>query len=217
MRSVLITWVLFSSVALAADAGQPELRYLALGDSFTEGAGASRGEAFPQVLADKLRAAGRPVTLLNVAVSGFTTQDLLDHQLPKAQEFKPTRVTLAIGANDLFGGSRARAYRSQLDQIFKGLQRAGVDLRQVWVLPQPDWSGTPKGQGNPELPAKQRIAEFNAALKEKAAQYGARWVSELEPVMKRQAEKEMFSSDGLHPNGEAYAEWAEVLFKAKGF
>ena len=53
------------------------IRYLALGDSFTIGTGTTPDKAFPAILAGKWRAAGRAVELLNPAVNGYTTDDLI--------------------------------------------------------------------------------------------------------------------------------------------
>src|SRR4051794_11307358 len=62
--------------------GLEEIRYLALGDSFTAGTGNQLADAFPSRLASLWRAHGRRVTLKNVAVNGYTTEDVQEKELP---------------------------------------------------------------------------------------------------------------------------------------
>ena len=56
------------------------IRYLALGDSFTIGTGTTPDKAFPALLAARWRAAGRAVELLNPAVNGYTTDELITRE-----------------------------------------------------------------------------------------------------------------------------------------
>src|SRR6266481_4036324 len=120
------------------------IRYLALGDSFTIGTGTSPEKAFPAVLAARWRAAGQTVELLNPAVNGYTTDDLIARELPHVPVFKPTFVTLLIGANDIVrGGSDDKRYRGQLRRIYQLLRDDGVPGSAVVALPQPEWSRSP--------------------------------------------------------------------------
>lgn len=86
--------------------------YLALGDSLSEGIGASDGEetSFVALVHDEL---GSNVELMNLGVAGDTSRDLIDEQLDRATDEITTRhadadpdndvavVTLEIGGNDL--------------------------------------------------------------------------------------------------------------------
>src|SRR5258708_17481139 len=120
------------------------IRYLALGDSSTIGTGTTPDKAFPAVLAGKWREAGRTVELLNPAVNGHTTDDLIVKQLPHVAVFKPTLVTLLIGANDIVrGGSDDQRYRAQLRRIHNKLRDDGVPAAAAFVLPLPECSAPP--------------------------------------------------------------------------
>ena len=188
-----------------------EIRYLALGDSFTAGTGSSPAEAFPSRLASLWRTDGRRVTLKNLAVDGYTTEDVREHELPETAPFRPTFVTLAIGANDYVHGWSADVYRSQVRVLFRGIIDAGVAPSRIVALPQPDWSRAPAAAsiGDPRR-IEADIVAFNAILRDEARAAGARWV-DLYPLMRRQAEAKMFASDGLHPSARAHAEWAAAL------
>jgi acyl-CoA thioesterase I len=188
------------------------IRYLALGDSFTIGTGTSPEKAFPAVLAARWRTAGQNVELLNPAVNGYTTDDLILRELPHVPVFKPTFVTLLIGANDIVrGGSDDKRYRGQLRRIYQHLRDDGVPGSAVVALPQPEWSRSPAASpyGTTEA-LLTRIAHFNAIVEEEAENAGARFI-DLYPLMHRQAAAEMLATDGLHPNAEAHEEWAKTL------
>ncbi|HTJ61750.1 MAG TPA: SGNH/GDSL hydrolase family protein [Candidatus Saccharimonadales bacterium] len=188
------------------------IRYLALGDSFTIGTGTTPDKAFPALLAARWRTAGRAVELLNPAVNGYTTDDLITRELPHVMVFKPTFVTLLIGANDIVrGGSDDKRYRGQLRRIYSQLRDDGVPGSAIVGLPQPEWSRSPAASpyGTTEA-LLTRIAHFNAIAMDEAENAGARFI-DLYPLMHRQAAAEMLATDGLHPNAEAHEEWARTL------
>jgi lysophospholipase L1-like esterase len=188
-------------------------RYLALGDSFTIGTGSTPDHSFPAMLVRAWRDAGQTVELSNPAVNGHTTDDLIAEELRLIAPFRPTLVTLLIGANDIVQGAREDRYRAQLARIH---QRIGADAPAARVvgLPQPDWSASPAatGFGDPAVIARV-IERFNEVAREEAERAGARWL-DLSPLMREQARRRMFAPDGLHPSAEAYAEWAEALATA---
>ena len=113
-RFLILLGGLILSAALAAPAaasGSSQTLYIALGDSLAWGDGASVPERNGYVprLATYLRGAphGDADTLVNLAVRGATTGDLLAGQLPDALALiadpatDTSVVTLSIGGNDL--------------------------------------------------------------------------------------------------------------------
>ncbi len=189
-------------------------RYLALGDSFTIGTGSSPEQAFPARLVARWGAAGCEVALRNPAVNGFTTQDVLDRELPLARPFAPTVVTLAVGANDLVRGATLERYRAQVRRILDALSEAGVDPRALVALPQPDWARSPASAsfGDPAALHAQIVA-FNAALREEVTARGGRYV-DLFPLMEQQARDGRIAGDGLHPDAASHDAWAAELARA---
>ncbi len=82
--------------------------YLALGDSVAAGSGASDaiGTSYVALVADALRARyGETLEVRSLAVSGHTTQQLIDEQLPAAvaalEQGDVRLVTVTISGNDL--------------------------------------------------------------------------------------------------------------------
>ena len=143
-------------------------------------------------------------------MNGYTTEDLIEDELPHIALVKPTIVTVLIGANDLVQGSPDGRYRDQLARIYSRI-RADASEARVFALPQPDWSLSPSaaGFGDPIAIAR-AIERFNQIAREQAERAGARWI-DLFPLMREQGRRRMFAADGLHPSAEAYAEWAKAL------
>ena len=185
-------------------------RFLTLGDSFTIGTGTTPDRSFPAVIARLWTESGRSVVLSNPAVNGYTTDDLIDAELPLVVSFRPTLVTLLIGANDIVQGSSDDRYRRQLRSIHERVRADAPDAR-VIALPQPDWSLSPAGSGFGDLAGiARKIERFNEIARDEAERARAMWI-DLFPLMRDQGRKKMFASDGLHPSVEAYAEWAREL------
>lgn len=195
-------WVLL----LLAAAPGADVRYLALGDSFTIGTGSSEQQAFPARLKALLEKKGRAVKLMNPAVNGFSTQELIDEELSTVDAFKPTLVTLAVGANDIVRGRSPAEYRENLKKIF-----AALPAKAVIAIPQPDWARSPVSKAFGDLDALHaRIVQYNQILAEEAKAHGARYL-DLFPLMMKQAAEKKIAPDGLHPSAAAHAEWAEAL------
>jgi acyl-CoA thioesterase-1 len=185
-------------------------RFLALGDSFTIGTGTTPDRSFPAVLTRIWTDRGRQIVLANPAVNGYTTDDLIEQELPLVASFRPTLITLLIGANDIVRGSSEDRYRRQLRSVHDRIRIDAPETRVV-ALPQPDWSLSPAGSGFGDGSAIARTIErFNTMARHEAEGAGASWV-DLFPLMREQGRKKMFAADGLHPSAEAYAEWALAL------
>lgn len=192
------------AVADASVAG----RYLALGDSFTIGTGSEPSRSFPARLVDRWRARGCSLTLENVAVNGYTTDDLIEQELPSLASFNPTFITVAIGANDIAQGHSLEAYRINVRRILDAAKATGA---RVVAIPQPDWSRSPSAAPFGTQPVlADAISRFNAALAEEARARSVEWL-DLGPLMRQQARSGQLAADGLHPSAEAYDAWAREL------
>jgi lysophospholipase L1-like esterase len=101
--------------------------WVALGDSMTQGIGASRYDcgwvSQLQVLLDQ---AGSPDRVLNLSVYGARVDDVLTRQLPamRALAAEPALVTVLIGSNDMVSRKHRRDlpsnYRKLLEQLPPG-------------------------------------------------------------------------------------------------
>lgn len=194
-----------TSAAQPSDDGSA-VRYLALGDSLSQGVGApdETTGAFPAVLAENWREDGCPVELLNVGVSGYTAGQVLSEQVPQIEEFQPTLITFQAGGNDLAQGVSADQYRSDVQAVLDAATGSGA---RVIVLAMNEWYRSPAGQG---YTTPEAVAEFDAIMVEEAQSRGAEFV-DMRELYKQQADDNQWVEDGLHPTPEAYEAWADEL------
>ena len=157
----------------------PFSRYVALGDSFTEGVGdpdpdrpnGLRGWAdrVAEVLAGKAAAAGAPFGYANLAVRGRMLAAVLKEQVPPALGLRPDLVTIYAGANDIM---RPRvdldALAEQYDEGLAALSATGATLV-VFTAFDPGGSAIYR-------PLRGRFALYNEAVRWSADRYGARVV-----------------------------------------
>ncbi len=188
----------------------PFRRYVALGDSSTEGLndpdgrGGYRGWA--DRLAERVAAAGGDLHYANLAVRGRRTRQILETQLEPALAMRPDLVTLFSGTNDVV------ARRFEIVEVARDVARMQRALRDtgatVLTFTLPDLG--------PVLPAARRlaprIAALNAALREISRETGTRLVDlAAHPVA---VDPRLWSDDRLHANSAGHERIAAALAQA---
>lgn len=149
-------------------------RYVALGDSVTEGlcdvsrmpAGEYRGWAdrLAQLLAHEGSDA-EPFHYANLAVRSRRVRDLTADQLPRAVALRPDLVSILMGANDLVGRrADVRALAAELESAVRVLRAAGADVLLVTPF-------LPRRRA--ALPLARRFARFASELRRIADATGA--------------------------------------------
>ena len=88
-----------------------------LGDSLTAGFGVEAGEAYPSLIAQKMRAAGLPYEVVNAGVSGDTTSGGLARVDWVLRRPNVAVFVLALGANDGLRGVPLTETRRNLEAI----------------------------------------------------------------------------------------------------
>src|SRR5262249_43558121 len=115
-----LAWLAFASGA-AAD----ERVIVAFGDSLTAGLGVPAQQAYPVLLAARLKAEGYPYRVVNAGVSGDTTAGGL-RRVDWALRLKPEIAIVELGANDALRGQDLAAVRSNLTAIVARFQSGGA-------------------------------------------------------------------------------------------
>lgn len=149
-------------------------RYVALGDSLTEGLSDSSRQAdgeyrgWAERLAELLAHSGarrHPLMYANLAVRSRCIADVLDHQLPRALELRADLVSVLVGCNDLVKpGANPERLAARLGEGIARLRESGAEVLVV----------TPFAPHRRYLaPLHDRIRRFNAVLAEYAANTGA--------------------------------------------
>src|SRR5256714_8333766 len=185
------------------------MRYLALGDSYTIGTGASdESHSWPSIIASRL-----PAELTNPAVNGYTTLDLIREELPYLERVQPDLVSILIGVNDLVQGRTEQQYRESLHTIYDAV--AKTPERKVVAVSIPTWSYVPAAADFGGKANVDRLTQaFNAIAKEEAFKRAFQWVDLTRASTSGIGTKGWIASDQLHPGDAQYAAWAEAIWPA---
>jgi acyl-CoA thioesterase I len=191
------------------------LRYLALGDSYTIGTGASSAaQSWPAIVAARLaEQTGGQVELTNPAINGFTTQDLIEDELPQVSRLKPNLITILIGVNDLVRERTPEDYRTSLVRIYDEVRNEKALEGRVFAVSIPNWSVVPAAReyGDPEQ-IRHLTDAFNDVAREEATARVFGWIDITAASLSGLGSPGWISADGLHPGDRQYAAWAEVIW-----
>ena len=191
-----------------------ELRYLALGDSYTIGEGVQESGRWPAQLAQALRADGLAITDPQIiAQTGWTT-DELDAAIDSALVFPEyDLVSLLIGVNNQYRGRDVDDYVGEFVRLLqRAIALAHARAERLLVLSIPDWGVTPFGaaSGRDVEQISNALDAYNGAAREACAAHGVAFVDIADVSRARGAEPAMLAEDGLHPSARLYAEWTRL-------
>lgn len=189
----------------------PFARYVALGDSSTEGiddpdnAGGYRG--WSQRLAERINTTqGGGLRYANLAVRGLTTAQVRARQLDAALAMRPDLATVFCGTNDVTAARfDARAVAADIEHMQRALRDGGATVLSFTL---PDLT--------PLMPLARliapRIAALNRALADASRNTGAILVDfAAHPVA---TDRRLWSEDRIHANAAGHTRIADALAHA---
>ncbi|WP_405439895.1 SGNH/GDSL hydrolase family protein [Streptomyces avidinii] len=188
------------------------LRYVALGDSQTEGLGdgddAVGLRGFADRFAAHLAAANPGLQYANLAVRGRLAGQVRAEQLGPALDLRPDLATVVAGVNDIlrprFDAAEVAAH---LEEMFAVLTAAGAHVATVTF---PDLSVlVPLAR-----PVAPRIADLNDRIRAAAARHGVTVAETARPVAV--TDPRMWTTDRLHASPVGHARIAAALAHAVG-
>jgi lysophospholipase L1-like esterase len=198
------------------ETGPTDIRFLALGDSYTIGTAVDENECWPVLLATELGSTtgGGPAYQLEVdiiATKGWTTRDLLngiDDRDDLNNNFD--LVSLLIGVNNQYDGLSLPDYRIEFRQLLTtAIQLANKDSSRVFVIAIPDYAFTPSGGSSQQI--SDAIDEFNTAAQAIATELNVPFLN-ITPISRQAiADPELVATDKLHPSGKQYARWVDEV------
>ncbi len=195
--------------------GEDNFTYLALGDSYTIGESVKQPESFPYQLQALLKAQGSSVANPKIiAVTGWTTDELQIGIKKENLTGTYSFVTLLIGVNNQYRAYPISTYKKEFTELLQtAIAFAGGNKSKVFVVSIPDWGATPfgKNSGRSTQSIANEIDSFNAANQEIALSAGVSYTN-ITPASRNAAtDLSLVASDGLHPSGKMYTEWATAL------
>ncbi|GAA1906233.1 SGNH/GDSL hydrolase family protein [Lapillicoccus jejuensis] len=171
--------------------------WVAIGDSMTQGIGASAPDrGWAGQLSAELSRDGWPHRLVNLAVTGARVQDVLDRQLPALDGLRAEQdvalVTVMVGSNDLVRREYREGLVARFEALLPRLPRGAV----VATLPNP----------------RREVAVVDAMLRERAAT-GDVVLADLRSEGPH-SWRGRLAPDFFHPNDLGYGEMAQVVRRA---
>ena len=189
------------------------IRYVALGDSYTIGTGTHPNKSWPALITQRLKKKDISVELVaNLGRNGWTTQNLIDYELPVLKKLQPDFVTVLIGVNDWVQGVGVETFQGHISYIFDQLLRILPSAKNILVITIPDFSVMPAGrQYSRGRDIAKGIAEFNQIMIKETKRHGLN-VVDLYPLSQTMGEDlSLAAADGLHPSAKGYARWADLI------
>ncbi|MFJ2235740.1 SGNH/GDSL hydrolase family protein [Streptomyces sp. NPDC087859] len=185
------------------------VRFVALGDSLTEGVGDPVGEGWRGWAALLAGGLGECVDFTNLAVSGSQTRDVVERQLPAGLALRPDLVSVVVGVNDTLRCTfDIHAVASRLDAVYAAFASQGAVVLTA-CLPDPGaMLGLPGALARP-LARRQRAV--NTVVHALSERYGAVHLHAAEGAWL--VDRAMWSADRLHPGERGHRQLA-VRFHA---
>lgn len=187
--------------------------YLALGDSYTIGESVQEENRFPVQLVQMLR--GQNINISDpeiIAVTGWTTGDLLNslRKNPPGQTY--SFVTLLIGVNNQYQGRSLKEYKTQFTELLNlAISYADNNKDHVFVLSIPDYSVTPFASKSNIKKIAKEIDEFNETNKIISLNEGTHYL-DITPISRNaKNDPSLIAADGLHPSAKQYFQWDQLL------
>ena len=196
----IATFLLIISIVFAQPATAMETKtILVFGDSLSDGFMLKRSEAYPALLAKKLRAAGLNFLVTNASASGGTTDGGLE-RLPPHLRHKIDVLILELGINDAFRGVPIDQIRNNLQEIIDKVKARSPNARVVIA-----------GIQFPGYAADDYVSAFGQMFADLASKNRAALVPYLLETVAGNPSLNL--ADGIHPNAAGQKILAENVWR----
>ena len=200
MKNAIISIAAILSLLCAQVANAAQMkRILVLGDSISEGFQLKPSEAYPMLLAKKLRDAGLNFEVINASATGGTTAGGLE-RLPTHLKRKIDIFILELGINDAFRGIPVDQIQKNLQQIIDKVKARNPEVRIVIA-----------GMQLPNYAADDYVSAFGKMFTDLAAKNGAALVPYLLDGVA--GDPALTLLDGIHPNAAGQKILAENVWQ----
>ncbi|MED0960476.1 SGNH/GDSL hydrolase family protein [Bacillus paramycoides] len=186
-------------------------RFVAIGDSFTEGIGdevegislKSWADHFVQLCENDLKYA-------NFAKRGLVTKEIRSQQLGKALTFNPDLVSLIAGANDVLKGRwNHHTYKNDMEFMIDTLSKTGAD---IIIANLPDFTVRLPLSSEKKQVLREQLLEANEVILSLSREYKLHHVDFWNHHLVN--DNTLWSTDLVHPNSKGYVKVAELIFNS---
>ena len=192
-----------------------ERKIVALGDSITKANNVSKdmpgdNDSYSFAVGTEINSvyqylidSGENLTAVNLAVSGATSKDVLENQVPAVANLDPKYITLLVGANDILQGVTLDDFKKNLSEIIIQINvndatilvGAIPDITKMQQASYPACKENKLGQ-NLENLGQAYIQNYNSAIREIASQNNLIFVDTFDIL----GADDVSEVDCIHPN-----------------
>jgi lysophospholipase L1-like esterase len=188
-------------------------RFVALGDSFTEGLDDLRPDGTPRgwadMVADVLASRRNDFHYANLALRSLGIDVIVGRQLPAALEMRPDVASIAGGANDLLG------VRVDVDRVVGRMDEAVGALRAAGAAVVVFAGFDPRAQLPTGRLLTSRTLTYNAGLRTSASAHGAELIDLWSMTELR--DRRLWAPDRLHLSTIGHRHIARVVLERLGY
>jgi acyl-CoA thioesterase-1 len=200
MRYAVEAFLIMMSLVFAKHALAAETKtILVFGDSLSDGFMLKRSEAYPALIAKKVRAAGLNFLVTNASASGGTTAGGLE-RLPAHLKHRIDILIVELGINDAFRGLPVDQIQNNLQQIIDRVKARNPNVRIVIA-----------GIQLPGHAPDDYVSAFGQMFADLAAKNGAALVPYL--LQGVAGDPSLNVADGIHPNAAGQKILAENVWR----
>ncbi|KAA0761805.1 SGNH/GDSL hydrolase family protein [Bacillus sp. SH5-2] len=186
-------------------------RFVAIGDSFTEGIGDEvEGIALKSWVDHFVQLCVNDIEYVNFAKRGLVTKEIFSQQLEKALTFKPDLVSLIAGANDVLKGRwNHQAYKNDMEFMIDKLSKTDAD---IIIANLPDFTVRLPFSSEKKQVIKEQLIEANDVIGSLSREYKLHHIDFWNHQLV--SDNTLWSTDLIHPNSKGYVKVAELIFNS---
>ena len=205
---------IFNIFAKKDQSTSPTINYfLPLGDSYTIGEKVPSESSWPKLLVKDLNEHGiKTLLVANPARSGWSSQDLIDKELPILRSSNTSFVTILIGTNDIVQGVNSEVFEKNLITILDTVQDKLLDSKKVILFTLPDFTITPTGKEFVNNNTRNQILEYNRIINLQADKRGLPMVDLFPLSQNMEGDYSLMARDWLHPSAAEYQLWEKMIY-----
>lgn len=212
IKSLLI---LFSILIIdCCSKGPDNIKYLALGDSYTIGENVEIKDRWPNQLSQRLQeSCNYSVETKIIAKTGYSSNELIQKINKTIINNDYDYVSLLIWVNNQYRGLDISVFEEELNTLIdKSINFANGRSKRVFVLSIPDLGVTPYAELKEIDSISYEIDRYNRLIQKKCLEKGIKFYYMTDISRKVNLIDGLLASDGLHPSALMYDMWVDKLF-----
>jgi lysophospholipase L1-like esterase len=211
-----VSMILISIFIIEGCSKSPDnIKYLALGDSYTIGENIKIKDSWPNQLSLRLEESyNYSVKTQIIAKTGYTSNELIKKINKTTINNDYDYVSLLIGVNNQYRGLNISIFKEELNTLIdKSINFASGRNEGVFVLSIPDWGVTPYGELKEIDSISDEIDRYNRLVQKTCLEKGVKFYYITDISRKVNLIDGLLASDGLHPSALMYAMWVDKIIE----